>query len=408
MRSMRWLIAALAAGGVGLGLAAPAGAGISDKLVRIGVLTDLSGVYSEYNGQGSVAAARLAVEDFNRDRQDIAVELVVGDHQNKPDIGSALARRWLDVDKVDAIVDVPNSAVAFGVNEILRGSRATFLASTPASSDLHGKACSPNTVQWLQDTRALTNSTVSAIARTGGSSWFFITSDYALGHALERDAGEVIKANGGRTVGSARHPLNTADFSSFLLQAQSSGATVVGLANAGGDTLTAIKQANEFMMTGQGQTLATFLLFINDVHALGLETAKGLLFTEAFYWDLNDQTRAFSQRFAQRAGGKMPSSNQAGVYSATLAYLRAVAATGSDDAAAVMAEMRRAPIRDPLFGEVVVRPDGQAVHPMYLFRVKQPAQSKKPWDYYELVRTLSADEAFPPMRPGECPLIARN
>ncbi len=395
-----------------LGWAALAHAEISDKVVKIGVLTDLTSVYSEVTGAGSVIAARMAAEDFKKKAGSVAtdftVEILAGDHQNKPDIGSALTRRWLDIDHVDAVVDVPNSAVALGVNEILRGTKAVFLASTPATPELTGKACSPNTVQWLLDTWSLANSTVRAVMKNGGTSWYFISSDYTLGQSLEQDAFAVIKAAGGSVLGSVRHPINASDFSSFLLQAQSSGAKVIGLANAGGDTLTAIKQAHEFMIGSGSQVLATFLLFVNDVHALGLETAQGLLFTEAFYWDLTDGTRDFSQRFARLNNGKMPSSNQAGVYSAVLAYLNAVAAAGSDDAARAMAEMKRAPIQDPLFGEVTVRADGRAIHPMHLFRVKTPSQSKKPWDYYDLVHTIPAAEAFRPLLPARCSLVEKQ
>lgn len=378
---------------------------ISDGVVRIGVLNDISGVFRDYNGPGSVEAARMAAEDFAGGGKGIRVEVIAGDHQNKADIGSALVRRWLDLDSVDAVVDVPNSAVGLAVNEALRNSRAAFLASSTASSDLTGRACSPNTVQWVTDTWAIAHSTAAAMLRQGGDSWYFLAVDYALGQAIVRDATAAIEASGGRVLGAARHPLGTADFSAFLLQAQTSRAKVIGLANAGPDTANAVKQAGEFGLRRGGQSLVGMLMFVNDVAAMGLKTAQGLLLTEAFYWDMDEGTRAWSRRFAERMGGKMPSANQAGVYSATLAYLRAVAAAGSDDARAALPAMRRAPFRDPLFGEVTVRPDGRAVHAMHLFEVKAPEESRGPWDFYRLVRTVPGEEAFRPMAEGGCPLV---
>ncbi|HYZ31658.1 MAG TPA: ABC transporter substrate-binding protein [Crenalkalicoccus sp.] len=378
---------------------------ISDGVVRIGVLNDISGVFRDYNGPGSVEAARMAAEDFAGGGKGIRVEVIAGDHQNKADIGSALVRRWLDLDSVDAVVDVPNSAVGLAVNEALRNSRAAFLASSTASSDLTGRACSPNTVQWVTDTWAIAHSTAAAMLRQGGDSWYFLAVDYALGQAIVRDATAAIEASGGRVLGAARHPLGTADFSAFLLQAQASRAKVIGLANAGPDTANAVKQAGEFGLRRGGQSLVGMLMFVNDVAAMGLKTAQGLLLTEAFYWDMDEGTRAWSRRFAERMGGKMPSANQAGVYSATLAYLRAVAAAGSDDARAALPAMRRAPFRDPLFGEVTVRPDGRAVHAMHLFEVKAPEESRGPWDFYRLVRTVPGEEAFRPMAEGGCPLV---
>jgi branched-chain amino acid transport system substrate-binding protein len=378
---------------------------ISDGVVRIGVLNDISGVFRDYNGPGSVEAARMAAEDFAGGGKGIRVEVIAGDHQNKADIGSALVRRWLDLDSVDAVVDVPNSAVGLAVNEALRNSRAAFLASSTASSDLTGRACSPNTVQWVTDTWAIAHSTAAAMLRQGGDSWYFLAVDYALGQAIVRDATAAIEASGGRVLGAARHPLGTADFSAFLLQAQTSRAKVIGLANAGPDTANAVKQAGEFGLRRGGQSLVGMLMFVNDVAAMGLKAAQGLLLTEAFYWDMDEGTRAWSRRFAERMGGKMPSANQAGVYSATLAYLRAVAAAGSDDARAALPAMRRAPFRDPLFGEVTVRPDGRAVHAMHLFEVKAPEESRGPWDFYRLVRTVPGEEAFRPMAEGGCPLV---
>ena len=385
----------------------PAHAEISDGVVRIGVLNDISGVFQDTNGPGSVMAARMAAEDFNGGGKGIKVEIVQGDHQNKADVGSALVRRWLDVDHVDAVVDVPNSAVGLAINDVMRGSRATLLASSTATSDLTGKSCSPNTVQWVTDTWAIGRATAAAM-QGRGDSWYLIAVDYALGQAIVRDATTQIEATGGKVLGVARHPLGNADFSSFLLQAQASQAKVIGLANAGADIVNTVKQAAEFGVgrPGSGQSLVAFLIFINDVHAMGLATGQGLLLTEAFYWDMTDETRAWSRRFAARMGGRMPSTNQAGVYSATLAYLNAVAATGSDDASQAVPGMKRAPIRDPLFGEVIIRADGRATHAMHLFRVKRPDEQRYPWDYYELMRSVPADQAFRPMAEGGCPLAA--
>jgi branched-chain amino acid transport system substrate-binding protein len=386
---------------------AGARAEISNGVVKIGVLNDQSSLYADAAGPGSVLAAQMAVEDFGSIAPGIKIEVVSADHQNKPDVGSALTRRWLDVDGVDAILDVPNSGVALAVNEIVRGSRHAFLASSTASSDLTGKACSPNTVQWTFDTWSVANATVRSVTERGGSPWFFLTADYAFGYALERDATAAIAANGAKVIGSVRHPTGTSDFSSFLLQAQSSKAKVIGLANAGGDTSVAIKQASEFGIPQGGQTLAALLVFISDIHAIGLQTAQGLLFTEAFYWDLNDRTREWSKRFAARNNGKMPTMNHAGVYSSVLAYLGAVKATNSDDGAEAIAKMKESPIDDSLFGRVVVRADGRAIHDMYLFRAKKPEESKGPWDYYSLVSTIPADRAFRPLDQGGCALVRK-
>jgi branched-chain amino acid transport system substrate-binding protein len=386
---------------------ATASADVSDGVVRIGVLTDMNGVFSDTTGPGSVEAARMAAEDFSGGGRGIRVEIVHADHQNKPDIGSATVRRWLDVDKVDAVVDVPNSAVGLAVNAITRDTRMTFLASSTATSELTGKSCSPNTVQWVNDTFAIGNSTAAAMMRRGGESWYFITVNYALGQSIEAEATAHVERNGGKVLGASRHPLGTADFSSFLLQAQASKAKVIGLANAGADTVNAVKQAAEFGMRDGRQSLVAFLVFIDDIHAMGLKTAQGLLLTESFYWDMNDDTRAFARRFAARPGmnGKMPSAGQAGVYSATLAYLRAVAAVASDAAGDVVPQMKRTPLNDPLFGDLTVRPDGRAVHPIHLFEVKAPAESKQPWDYYRLVATIPAEQAFRPLADGGCPLV---
>ena len=387
--------------------AAPARAEVSDGVVRVGVLNDISGVFQDTNGMGSVEAARMAAEDFAGGGKGLKVEIVFADHQNKPDIGSAIVRQWLDVDKVDAVVDVPNSSVGLAVNSLARGSKMTFLASSTATSDLTGKACSPNTIQWVNDAWATGNTTAAAMMKRGGDSWYFVTVNYALGQGIEAEASNYLAAHGGKVLGSSKHPLGTSDFSSFLLQAQGSKAKVVGLANAGADTINTVKQAGEFGIKAGGQSLVAFLAFIQDVHAMGLPNAQGLLLTESFYWDMNDDTRAFAKRFAARPGmnGKMPSSNQAGVYSATLAYLKAVVKADSDDAKLVVPEMKKAPAGDKLFGDLSIRPDGRAIHPIHLFEVKSPAESKAPWDYYKLIATVPADQAFRPMADGGCPMI---
>lgn len=394
----------IAAAAMWLGICGAAVADISDGVVRVGVLNDTSGVFQDTNGPGSIEAARMAAEDFAGGAKNIKVEIVSADHQNKPDVGSAIVRRWLDVEKVDAVVDVPNSAVGLAVNALVRGTPMTFLASSTASSDLNGKDCSPNTVQWVWDTWSIAHTTASTVLGRGGDTWYFITVNYALGTAIEKETQAVIEASGGRVLGSAKHPLGTADFSSFLLQAQSSKAKVVGLANAGADVINVVKQAAEFGIRDQGQTLVSFLVLINDIHAMGLPAAQGLQLTEAFYWDMNDETRAFAKRFQARMG-KVPSANQAGVYSATLAYLKAVAAANSDAAKDVVPKMKEKPFHDPLFGDVAIRPDGRTIHAMYLFEVKKPAESKYAFDYYKLVSTVPADKAFRPLAEGGCPLV---
>jgi branched-chain amino acid transport system substrate-binding protein len=380
---------------------------ISDGVVRIGVLNDISGIFQDTNGIGSVEAARMAAEDFNGGDKNIKVEIVYADHQNKADVGSAIARRWLDLDKVDAIVDVPNSAVGLTINSLLRNTRMTFLASSTASSDLTGKACSPNTIQWVNDAWATGNTTASAMMARGGKDWYFITVNYALGQGIEAEATNYIEKHGGKVLGSSRHPLGTSDFASLLLQAQGSKAEVIGLANAGGDTINAVKQAAEFGIQSGGQSLVAFLLFINDVHGMGLKVAQGLQLLEAFYWDMNDDTRAFAKRFAARPGmnGKMPSGNQAGVYASTLAYLKAVAATDSDDAKDAVPQMKKVKGRDKLFGDVTIRQDGRVTHPMYLFEVKKPEESRYPYDYYKLISTIPAEQAFRPIADGGCSMI---
>lgn len=388
-----------------LALALPAAAEMTGGKVKIAVLNDQSSLYADITGQGSVTAARLAIEDFGGKVEGAPIELVFADHQNKPDIGSNIARQWYDTDGVDVIVDVPTSSVALAINEIAREKNKVFLVSGAATSDLTGAKCSPNTVHWTYDTWALANGTGSAIVQTGGDTWFFLTSDYAFGHALERDTEAVVLKSGGKVLGKVRHPLNTADFSSYLLQAQASKAKIIGLANAGGDTINSIKQAAEFGIVAGGQNLAGLLVFITDVHGLGLQTAQGLIFTETFYWDLNDGTRAFSKRFAERMQGRVPTMVQAGVYAAVTHYLKAVDALGTDaDGKAVVAKMKELPTDDPLFGKGQIRKDGRKVHPAYLFEVKKPSESKGPWDYYKLKATIPADKAFRPLAEGGCPL----
>jgi branched-chain amino acid transport system substrate-binding protein len=373
--------------------------------VKIGVLNDRSGIYADIAGEGSVIATRMAVEDYKAAEKGINVEIVSADHQNKPDIGSNIARQWYDTENVDVIADVPTSSVALAINEITKEKNKVFLASGPASSDLTGKACSPNTIHWTYDTWALANGTGKAMVEQGGKTWFFVTADYAFGHALERDTSAVVSANGGQVLGAVRHPFPGQDFSSFLLQAQSSGANVIGIANAGGDTINTIKQASEFGITQGGQSLAALLMFINDVHALSLEVAQGLVFTGAFYWDMNDQTREFAARFQEQNGGQKPSMIEAGVYASVLHYLKAVDALDSKDSAQVVEWMKANPTDDPLFGKGTIRADGRKMHDMYLFRVKKPDQSKGEWDYLETVTTIPAEQAFRPLNEGGCSLV---
>jgi len=386
--------------------AGAAHAQMSDGVVKIGVLNDQSGTYADLAGPGSVVAARMAVEDFGASKKGMKVEVVVADHQNKPEVGSSIARQWYDVDKVDVIVDVPTSSVALAVNQVTREKNKVLLVSTGATSDLYGKACTPNTIHWTYDTWSLANGTGTAVVKTGGNTWFFLTADYAFGHSLERDTEAVVIKNGGKVLGKVRHPFPTADFSSFLLQAQASKAKIIGLANAGSDTINAIKQGAEFGIVKGGQQFAGLLVFLTDVHALGLNTAQGLLLTESFYWDLNDRTREFSRRFAKLHKGAMPTMGQAGVYSAVLHYLKAVEALKSDgDGAKVVAKMKELPTDDPVFGKGRVRQDGRKIHPMYLFEVKKPSESKGAWDYYKVRATIPAEEAFRPVKDGGCPMF---
>ena len=378
---------------------------ISDNVIKIGVLSDMSSLYTDLAGAGSVLAAKMAVEDSGIEKRGYKVEYVSADHQNKPDIGSAVARQWYDTDKVDVIVDVPNSGVALAVSQITKDKGKAFLAVGPGTSDLTGKACSPNTVHWAYDTWMLANGTGTAITKQGGDTWFFITADYAFGQALERDTTAAVQKAGGKVLGSVRAPINNQDFSSFLLQAQSSKAKVIGLANAGGDTTNSIKQAAEFGIVKGGQSLAGLLVFLTDIHALGLQTAQGLIFTETFYWDMNDQTRAFAKRFAPLDKGIHPTMVHAGVYSSVFHYLKAVEALKSDDGTKVIAKMKEMPTDDPLFGKGSIRPDGRKIHPAYLVEVKKPAESKAPWDYYKIRATIPADQAFRPMADGGCSLV---
>jgi len=402
MRKMMWL-AALAAG------LACGGASAQQISVKIGVLSDMSSLYSDIGGAGSVIAAKMAIADFAKSNPDVKVELVSGDHQNKPDVGSQIANQWFDVEKVDMIVDIPNSGVALAVSQVANQKNKVFLASGPAASDLTGPKCNANTIHWTYDTWMLANGTGKALVKTGGDTWFFLTADYAFGHALERDTAAAVEASGGKVLGKVRHPLNTNDFSSFLLQAQSSKAKVIGLANAGGDTINSIKQAAEFGIVKGGQSLAGLLVFASDVNALGLATAQGLTLTETWYWDMNDANRAWTKRWqAERnAPGKFPTMVQAGVYSAVTHYLKAVAALKSAaDGKAVVAEMKKLPTDDPLFGKGIIRADGRKVHPAYLFEVKAPADSKYAGDFYKLRATIPADEAFRPLKDGNCPLAS--
>jgi len=387
-------------------LATPgARAQISDGVVKIGVLSDMSSLYSDIGGGGSAVAARMAIDDYAPAKHGMKVELISADHLNKPDVGSSIARQWYDVDKVDVIVDVPTSSIALAINQIAREKAKAFLVSGAASSDLTGKACSPNTIHWTYDTWMLANGTGNAIVKTGGDSWFFITADYAFGLALERDTEAVVLKSGGKVLGRVRHPLNAQDFSSFLLQAQASKAKIIGLANAGGDTTNSIKQAAEFGIVKGGQSLAGMLVFISDIHGLGLERAQGLIFTETFYWDLNDATRAFAKRFAAANNGKYPTMVQAGVYSAITHYLKAVEAGKTDDGTKTIAKMKELPTDDPLFGKGRVRIDGRKIHPAYLVEVKKPSESKGPYDYYKIRATIPADQAFRPLNEGGCPLV---
>jgi len=391
---------------IALALAVVVGAAQAQTPVKIGVLSDMSSLYPDLAGACPLVSSKMSLQDSGVEKRGYKVEIISADHQNKPDVGSQIARQWYDTEGVDVIVDTPNSGVALAVNQITRDKNKVFLVSGAATSDLTGKACSPNTIHWTYDTWMLAHGTGSAIVKQGGDTWFFITADYAFGHALERDTGDVVKAAGGKVLGDVKVPLNTQDFSSYLLQAQASKAKIIGLANAGGDTTNSIKQAAEFGIVRGGQKLAGLLVFLTDIHALGLQTAQGLIFTETFYWDLNDQTRAFSKRFTERDKGIHPTMVHAGVYSAVLHYLKAVEALkGAKDGAKVVAKMKETPTDDPLFGKGMVRVDGRKIHPAYLVEVKKPSESKAPWDYYKVLATIPADQAFRPLSEGGCPLV---
>jgi branched-chain amino acid transport system substrate-binding protein len=393
-------LSALAAGG--------AAAQISGDVVKLGILTDMSSLYADLAGPGSVAAAQMAVKDFGGTVAGKPIEIVSADHQNKPDVGAGIARQWIDADKVDAIVDTPTSSVALAVQQVTKDKGAVFLISGAASSDLTGKSCSPTGVHWTYDTYSLAHGTGGAMVKQGGDTWFFLTADYAFGHALERDTAEVVKENGGKVLGAVRAPLNNADFSSFLLQAQSSKAKVIGLANAGGDTVNSIKQAAEFGIVAGGQKLAGLLVFISDVNSLGLQTAQGLVLTEAFYWDQNDETRAWAKRYMEVSGGKVPTMVQAGVYGAVTHYLKAIAEAKTDEGAKVVAQMRRMPINDFMTKNGKLREDGRVMRDMYLFEVKKPAESKGKYDYYKELATIPAEKAFRPLSESECPLVKKG
>ena len=396
--------------GTAIALSVGGVASADDKVVKIGVLSDQSGLYADLAGPGSTLAAQMAIEDSGLKAKGWTIDLVSGDHQNKPDIGTTIARQWFDVDKVDTIVDVPNSGVALAVNNVVKEKNGVYINSGAATSDLTNAQCSPNTVHWTYDTYMLAHATGQALVKAGGDTWFFLTADYAFGAALERDTTAVITANGGKVVGGVKHPLNTADFSSFLLQAQASKAKIIGLANAGGDTTNSIKQAAEFGIVKGGQKLAALLLFLTDVKAIGLETAQGLNFTETFYWDLNDNTRAFSKRFSEKLkSGAPPTMVQAGVYAGLLHYFKALEALGGNphDGAKVVAKMKTIPTDDPLFGKGEVEANGRVTHDAYLFEVKKPSESKGPWDFYKLVGTVPGNQAFTPLDKSTCALLKK-
>jgi len=383
------------------------GAAHAQDAIRIGVLSDMSSLYADIGGPGSVAAAKLAVADFQKDHPNVKVEIVSGDHQNKPDVGTSIANQWFDVDKVDMIIDVPNSGVALAVSQVAAQKNKLFIVSGAAASDLTGPKCNANTIHWTYDTWMLANGTGKAMVKAGGDTWFFLTADYAFGHALERDTAAVVEANGGKVLGKVRAPLNTADFSSFLLQAQSSKAKVIGLANAGGDTINSIKQAAEFGIVRGGQKLAGLLVFSSDVAALGLPTANGLSLTETWYWDANEANRAWTKRWQQERSGKFPTMIHAGVYAGILHYLKArVALGGNPDGKTVVAKMKELPTDDILFGKGTIQPNGRKVHDAYLFEVKKPEESKYPGDFYKTISTIPAAEAFRPVKDSGCPLVS--
>ncbi|HJV82595.1 ABC transporter substrate-binding protein [Noviherbaspirillum sp.] len=380
---------------------------VSDDVVKIGILTDMSGLYSDLSGEGSVAAAKMAVEDFGGKVLGKPIEVISADHQNKSDVAAGKAREWFDAQKVDMINDLVTSSTALAVVDIAKQKNRIAIINGAGATRLTNESCTPNSIHYSWDTYALANGTANAVVKQGGDSWYFITADYAFGHSLEKDSSDVIKANGGKVLGSAKHPLNASDFSAFLLQAQSSGAKIIGLANAGGDAVNAIKAANEFGIGKSGkQHLASLLLTINDIHSLGLNVAQGLYGTEAFYWDLNDETRAWSKRFAAKMK-KMPNMIHAGVYSSTMHYLKAVQAAGTDEAGAVMKKMKETPINDFFAKNGKIREDGRMVHDMYLVQVKKPSESKGPWDYYNVKAVIPGDQAYQPLSKSACSLVKK-
>lgn len=399
------LSAAVILGAAATFAAGAAQAEISDGVVKLGVINDQSGLYADLAGQGSVEAARMAVEDFGGKVNGKPIEILSADHQNKPDVGSNIVRQWIDVEGVDAVVDVPTSSVALAVQKVTAEKDTAALIVGAATTALTGAECAPTSVHYAYDTYALAAGTGKAMVDEGGDSWFFITADYAFGHALEKDTSEVIKENGGQVLGAVRHPLSSSDFSSYLLQAQGSGAKVIGLANAGSDTTNAIKQANEFGIVQSGQQLASLLIFLSDVDALGLEVAQGLTLTTGFYWDMNEETRKFAERFAERRDGQMPTMVHAGVYSVVMHYLNALAETGDDGGKAAVDQMKKMPINDFFAKNGTIRADGRMVHDMYLAQVKKPDESKGKWDYYKILRTIPADQAYLPLSESECPLV---
>ena len=377
---------------------------MSDNVIKIGMLSDRSGIYADINGEGSAVAARMAAEEFGNAINGTKVEIIVGDHQNKADIAANLARQWIDAEKVDVVADVPNSAAALAVQGITRDKKRLFLMSGPGSTDLTGKECSPYGFQWTWDNHAVAAATARALVEQGNKSWFFVTADYAFGHSLETEAANTVKQLGGTLKGSVRHPLGTSDFSSYLLQAQASGAQVVAFANAGGDTINAIKQAAEFGLPQGGQTMAGLLLNINDIHALGLDTSKGLMLANSFYWDMNDETRAWSKAFEEKTGRK-PSMNQAGVYSAVRHYLKTVQEVGTDDADKVSAKMRGAPVNDMMMKNARIGENGRVFDDMYLAQVKAPGESKHAWDYFKIIKTVPGEQAYINPKDSGCPLV---
>ncbi|MFQ3454574.1 ABC transporter substrate-binding protein [Bradyrhizobium sp. UFLA01-814] len=400
---MKSIVTSLSA--AGLMAAVLAGPALAQQApLKIGVLTDFQSVYSDIGGAGNVEATKMAIEEFGGSMFGKPIELVTADALNKADVAATITRKWYEAENVDMIIDMPTSATALAGMEMSKQFEKIMIVTDAASSDITGKSCSPYTLHWTYDTYANAHTVGSAIVKNGGDTWFFITADYLFGHSIERDTGDVVRAAGGKVLGSARHPLNTPDFSSFLLQAQASKAKIIGMANGGADTINTIKQASEFGIVAGGQNLAGIVMFISDIHSLGLKLAQGLIITEAYYWDLNDRTRAFGKRFFERMK-RMPTMNQAATYSATLHYLNAVKAAGSKETKPVLAKMRATPVRDAFTDNGVVREDGRMVHSMFLFEVKMPEESKAPWDYYKVLAEVPGDQAFRPLKDGGCPLI---